>query len=153
MTHVTVKQTVDAPLNIVWDTWDDFGNIADFNPVVKKSYLLDGSTKSGLGAKRHCDMKDGKNFVREEMVGYTRHKQMVVDIFEGSIPVKDASGTIDFNKIGPNKTEVTMTLEFTPKMGLIGKIMQPVMKKQFTSMVGKLLAGNAVFAETRLVAA
>ena len=152
MSEVTVKKVVNAPIEAVWATWDDFANIADFNPSVTKSYLLNGSSGSGLGAQRQCDFSDGKNFVREKVVGYTPHKQMVIDIYEGSIPVKEAGATLNFKKLGDNRTEVEMTMKFTPKMGLIGKMLVPMMKKQFSGALGGLLSGNASFVEKSSVA-
>jgi uncharacterized membrane protein len=147
MSEVTVTQIVNAPVADVWAVWDDFGNIADFNPGVEKSYLLNGSSPGGLGAERQCDFIGGKIFVREKVVGYTPHKQMVIDIYDGNIPVKNAGATLNFKSLGANRTEVEMTMRFTPKMGLLGKMMVPMMKKQFRGALDGLLAGNANFVE------
>ena len=60
MPEVKVKQTIGASLVEVWNSWDDFGNIARFNPNLKRSFLLNDSKTTGLGAERQCDFIDGK---------------------------------------------------------------------------------------------
>ena len=63
MTKIVVEEIVAAPLDQVWQTWGDFGVIARFAPNLKRSFLVEGSAKTGLGAKRHCDLADGKTLV------------------------------------------------------------------------------------------
>ena len=44
-------------------------------------------------------------------------------------------------------------MEFTPKMGLLGQILVPLMKPQFRKLLTKLVDGNKAYAETdRMVA-
>ncbi len=145
MASVTVRRRVDAPLEKVWESWADFGNIYKFNPNLKHSRLLDGSPQSGKGAKRHCDMRDGKNWIREEVIDYELNKVMTVDIYEGTMPVKKATGTLRFKQISTHQTEIAMTLEFEPRMGILGKFMVPMMKKKFTPMLQGLLKANDEF--------
>ena len=74
-------------------------------------------------------------------------KQLVLDIYEGTMPLKKAVATFDFDQLGPNRSRVTMRMEFEPKMGLIGRMMTPLMKKKFAKMLVQLLAGNASYVE------
>lgn len=155
MAEVVVEQIVEAPLTEVWASWDAFADIAKFNPLLKGSYLLEKSAKTGLGAQRQCDFSDGKNYIREKIIGYVPQSHLVLDIYEGTMPVKDAVATLEFSQLGQNRSKVTMRMAFKPKMGLIGRLMLPVMKKQFAKMLGQLLAGNASYVEglaTRAVA-
>ncbi|MBL4905966.1 MAG: SRPBCC family protein [Sneathiella sp.] len=153
MANVTVKQIVEAPLADVWASWDDYANIHKFHPGLNGSFLLEGSEDTGMGALRQCDLADGKNFLREEVIGYTPEKQMVIDIYEMSIPLKTARATLNYEALGDNRSQVTMSIDFVPKMGIIGKMMTPMMKKQFTKTLEDLLAGNAAYVEKQLVAA
>lgn len=145
MAAVTVKRRINAPVEKVWESWADFGNIYKFNPSLKHSRLLNGSPKSGKGAKRQCDMKDGKNWIREEVIDYEPNKVMTVDIYEGTMPLKKAIGYFRFKQIGADQTEIAMTMEFEPKMGIVGKLMIPMMKKKFTPMLQGMLKGNDEF--------
>ena len=69
MAVVVVDQTVEAPVADVWASWDAFADIVKFNPLLKDSYLLKDSADTGLGALRQCDFSDGKNYIREKIIG------------------------------------------------------------------------------------
>lgn len=145
MAKVTVNRTINAPLEKVWESWDDFGDIYKFNPNLKNSYLLKGSQSSGKGAKRQCDINDGKNWIREEVVDYVPRKRMKIHIYEGTMPLKVAIATLSFQQINNHQTKVTMDMDFEPKMGILGKLMIPIMKPKFKGMLDSLLAGNEAF--------
>lgn len=147
MANVTAKQTINASVSDVWATWNDFGDIYRFNPGLKASRLINDSANSGTGAMRQCDMVDGKNYIRERLIASVPEKSMTIDIYEGTIPVKRAVATLTFEARGASLTEVTMSMDFTPKMGLFGKLLIPMMKPQFRKSLVNLLAGNAAFVE------
>lgn len=150
MVTIIVEQTVKAPIAAVWASWDDYANIANFHPGVKHSYLLGNKQTTGHGALRQCDFTDGKTFLKERIVGYESEKQMTVDIYETNAPIKDARARFDFAAVGQKQTRVTMTMTFTPKMGIIGKLLTPIMKKQFSKGLAGLLQGNAEYVENKL---
>ncbi|MCP4303868.1 MAG: SRPBCC family protein [bacterium] len=147
MTTITAKRVVEAPLEEVWESWDAFADIREFHPDLKDSYLIADSAPTGLGARRQCDFNDGKTYLREKIIGYEPRQWLVIDIYETSAPIKKAGATFDFKALGPTRTEVTMRFEFTPKMGLLGRMMLPVMKRQFAKGLSGLLEGNATFVE------
>ncbi len=147
MASVTVSKLVQAPIADVWSSWDDFANIAKFNPNLNGSYLLQNSVATGVGAQRQCDLADGKNYIRERIIDYTTEKLIVVDIYEGTLPLKSAKATFTFWEAAAAKTEVNMTMEFTPKYGLFGRLMLPMMKPKFRSMLQALLDANANYVE------
>ena len=147
VTKIVVEETVNAPIAEVWKSWDDFGSIARFAPNLKASYLLEGSAKTGLGAKRHCDMTDGKNFLQEEIIEYIPHERLVIDIFDGSMPMESGTAAFDLKSLGPNRTQVTMTMDFVPKFGVAGKVMMSAMKPKFRSLLKSMLKGNADYVQ------
>lgn len=147
MPKVKVQKIVNAPVAEVWASWDSFGDIADFNPSLRASRLINGSAPSGKGATRQCDLKDGKNHIRERIVEYDPGRRMVIDIYEGTMPLKRTLATVEVRAMGPARTEVSMTMDFAPKFGLLGLAMVPVMKPTFRRMLRGLLDGNAVHVE------
>lgn len=147
MAKVSVKQTVNAMISDVWRSWDQFGSIDAFNPNLTRSFLLEGSAPTGIGAKRQCDFKDGKNHIKEEIIGYRPNDMMKVDIYDGTVPLKSATAQINLASLGGDRTAVTFTIEFTPKFGLIGKLLIPLMKPQFRKDISRLLEKNARFVE------
>lgn len=147
MAEIILSTTVDAPVGAVWETWDDYGSIDAFNPNLTRSFLLPGSKKTGLGATRQCDLIDGKNHIQERIVEYVPQRRIVVDIFNGTVPLKRATAAIDIAAIGFDKSKVTFTMTFEPKYGLIGRLMVPMIRRQFRTALAKLLDGNKSFAE------
>ncbi len=146
MKKVTVKETINASVDQVWASRDDFSAVARVHPGIKASRLLDGSVQSGVGASRQCDLSaNGKKFVREKIVTYDPPHRMVIDILEATVPIRSAQATLTVDAKGSNKTLVTMTMQFTPGMGLLGWVMSPMMASQFRSMLGKVLKSNADF--------
>ncbi|MEL6207810.1 MAG: SRPBCC family protein [Pseudomonadota bacterium] len=149
MAHVIVEKVVSATPADVWASWDDFGNIAKFNPNLAGSHLL-ADQATGVGATRQCDMKDGKNHIRERIVEYAPKQRMVVDIYEGTMPLKKAVATIVLSPAGSGRTRVQMKMEFQPKFGLLGALMVPMMKPQFRKMLQALLDGNATYVQSQV---
>jgi ribosome-associated toxin RatA of RatAB toxin-antitoxin module len=156
MATVTVTQKVNASAKDTWAAWDDFANINAFNPNIQKSFLINDSDATGLGAQRRCDLADGKNHILERIIQYSPGQKMVIDIYEGTLPMKQAIATISVAPLGAQTSKVTMSMEFEPKFGLIGRMMIPMMKPQIKGMLAKLLKGNAEYVEStcrmRLVA-
>ena len=148
MQNITVKRIVNAPAADVWTAWDDFGNIERFNPGISGSRLLGSSTAAtGKGAKRECQLKDGKNWVRERIVDYTPGERMEIEVYEGSLPLKSMRATIEVRRVSDEQSEVSFMAEFEPKFGIVGKLMAPMMKRQFRGMLRSLLDGNAAYVE------
>lgn len=145
MAKINLTQIVEASPDVVWQSWDDFGNIAKFHPALESSHLL-GAKTTGEGAMRQCNLSDGKNHVQERIVEYIPNRKMVVDIFNGTMPLKRAVATISLKPLG-SKTQVDMQMEFTPKFGVFGQLMVPMMKPQFRKMIGALLSQNAKHVE------
>jgi ribosome-associated toxin RatA of RatAB toxin-antitoxin module len=150
MAEVKVETIVDAPVKDVWESWDRFGDIDAFHPQLKASFLLENSATTGLGARRQCDLADGKNHIREEIIGYTPEEEMIIDIYEGTMPLRKAEATLRFEAVTHGKTRLSMKMEFEPKMGLIGKMMIPMMKMQFGKMLLSMLRANAGYVEKGL---
>ena len=147
MHEVSLKRTIDAPVAEVWAAWDDYAHIDRFNPNLSRSFLINDSDATGLGAERQCDLSDGKNFVQERVIEYVPEKRIVLDIFNSSVPLKRARAMVEMRALRVNQTELTFTLQFTPKMGLLGRIMVPLMKAQFSKALGRLVDGNKAYVE------
>ena len=148
MAQITVTQMVQATPAEVWKSWDDFGNVARFHPALSGSRLL-ADQDTGLGATRQCDLKNGKDHIRERIVGYVPNERMIVEIYDGTMPVKWAKATITLKPVGASQTQVRMEMEFTPKYGPLGALMVPLMKGQFRKLLEALLEQNAKHVEAQ----
>ncbi|SIT16471.1 Polyketide cyclase / dehydrase and lipid transport [Roseivivax lentus] len=151
MPTAVVKTVIEAPVSKVWATWDNFGHIDKFNPNLKRSFLIDKSASTGLGAQRQCDLADGKNHVKERIVEYVPERLMVVDIYDGTIPLKSATARIALVPLATGRTELTFSLSFVPKLGVLGRIIGPLMKWQIRKQIAQLVAANRRFIEARAI--
>ncbi|PCI59489.1 MAG: hypothetical protein COB34_03555 [Methylophilaceae bacterium] len=148
MAEVVLKRIVNVSIETAWDIWDDYGNIANFHPLLSGSHVLEesGGESTGLGCKRVCEFKDGKNYLKEEIIAYEPYQKIVINVYESTMPLKEAKAIITFNALHPYSTEVTFTMQFIPKMGLLGKMITPLMKMQFSKMLGQMMDAFADYA-------
>jgi ribosome-associated toxin RatA of RatAB toxin-antitoxin module len=154
MASIVVEQHINASVERVWESWNQFGDIAKFHPGIKSSRTINSSATEGVGAERQCDLSsNGKQYVRERVVKSVPNQQMVVEIYAATVPIKRAEASLHFKSLGPNATLLQMRMEFTPAMGVLGWFMTPMMKLQFRGMVRKLLAGNDAFVTQGLTVA
>jgi len=137
MTTLTITREVASSATQVWDALCDYEGISAWNPNLKDSYLLEGSCTSGEGALRQCDMKDGKNWIRERVVAWRHGESYTVDIYEGTMPLRSARATLGVKPLGNGTSEAFMRLEYTPKFGPLGVVMNAVMMR---SMMKKNMA-------------
>lgn len=141
MQSVIIKREVNVPMETAWDIWDDYGNIDQFNPFLSGSHVLQESEveTTGLGCKRICEFKDGKNYLKEEIITYEPYQKLGIDIYASTLPTKEAKVDIEFNALDAYTTAVIFTLRFIPKMGFLGKLLSPLMKIQFSRLLGKMM--------------
>lgn len=72
---------------------------------------------------------------------------MKIDVYDGSLPLKSMTASIEVEKISERRTRVRFTADFVPKFGILGKLMAPLMKRQFEPLLQALLDGNAKYVE------
>lgn len=151
MSNITVRQTLQFPISRVWEALSDFGGIYKFHPAVRHSELLDGSKNGGVGAQRRCEFVNGRH-VDEQVTAWTPSQKMDVAIVGGNMPIKTATATLSVRKVNNATTEVTMDMDYTPKMGPLGALMNLLMmKRQFRGMMQQILQGLELHLETGAV--
>ena len=129
MTNISVTRKTKASPEACWDLLSDFANIDFFNPGVKESRLLNGSSERGVGAVRQCDLTDGKNFIRERIIDWQEGKSYTVSIYEGTMPLKNTVATLKIEPDGAG-TILAMEMEYIPKFGPLGALMNVVMLRR-----------------------
>lgn len=120
------KRQIDAPAQILWDYLADYSNIHRFHPLLKNAHFVDGSETCELGAQRQCNMKDG-HFLKERVIDWKENSHYTVDIYETSMPIKNAKATLGLTPLSDGKTEAYMHIDLKPKY----KIMQPILYLMF----------------------
>lgn len=150
MAQITVHKIVNAPIADVWASWDDYANIADFHPGLSSSQLLADSQETGPGALRQCNFTDGKTYLKEKITEYETERRMELEIIGTNAPITNARAIFNFDFVTRDKTHMAMTMIFTPKMGLLGKLILPLMKMQFSKGLTALLDSNADYVEQKI---
>jgi len=139
MSIVTVSRLIARPRDEVFAALADFGGIHRFHPLVERSPVNADTKETGLGAERTCHFYDG-NHIQERVVEFQQDSVLGVDIYDGTMPLASAAARFVLSSEGDN-TRVEMTMDYTPKFGIVGQAMNAlVMKRKFTGMVTLLLA-------------
>jgi hypothetical protein len=131
----------------VWESWDRFGEIARFNKGLRGSALLPGSPATGKGARRRCDLKNGKSFLLEEITDYREGERMEIVVFDSNLPVKTVRLRLTFLAPTAATTQITAEVDFTMKFGLLGRVLKLGAIKAFRGDITRLLQGNKLFNE------
>lgn len=148
METITTSKLVDAPVSAVWASWHDFGNIHRFSPEVSSSRLLsDDHLATGIGTRRECELIDGKNWLRERIVGFEEKQNLRIEVYESSLPVSSMNSTVGFTETSQGGTEVTVTCEFEAAKGIVGKIKTPLLRRRLRLVLEALLEQNRVYVE------
>jgi hypothetical protein len=150
MAHVRVTHATSAAPALCWELMADFANIDYFNPHLSESRLLEGSPANGLGTTRHCDIKGGKNYIRERVVDWQEGRSYTVDIYDGTMPVTGMMTTLGLSPRPGGGSHLFMETSYTPRYGIVGKAMDVLaMRRMFSRMLLDVIKGLAEKAEAR----
>ncbi len=140
MADITVTRETTAPVSDVWAILDDFGGIHRFSAGVERSPINPGTPSSGVGSERNCVLYDGNN-LQERVTASVEGKKLDIEIFQTSMPIKDASGGFTLAPTPSGGTQITMRMQYTVKFGPLGMLMDAVMmKRMMTGSLDRLLA-------------
>jgi len=143
MPLLKVSHKSSAKPGACWALMCDFGGISRFNPALKESHLLEGSQSSGLGAERHCTLKDGRGYIRERVVEWEDGRGYKIEVTGGTLPVGDVTASL-FVEPTASGSVLWMEMRYLPKWGLAGQILDRVMmRSMMRRQMGKVLNGLA----------
>jgi uncharacterized protein YndB with AHSA1/START domain len=137
MQTITVKRTIKAPIEKVFDLLSDHANYKQF-PGVKESKLLrEGKPhRNGVGALRRIETPT--IWFEEEITAYERPRHFAYKIVKCSLPVEHEGGRIELQSTAEG-TAVTWTSTAGLKVpvigGLLSRFLAPQLGKAFASML------------------
>ena len=115
--------TIDAPRQAVWSVLADLDRFADFSPMVRRVERLDGP-RSGVGAGRRCAaMRAGH--IDERVVDWEEGRRLALEVV-GGMPIR---GVGVWMLEGDRPTEVSFRLEYRPRFGPAGRLMDRVVMR------------------------
>jgi ribosome-associated toxin RatA of RatAB toxin-antitoxin module len=139
--------TINAPIEKIWEALSDIEMLDKYDPTVKKSTAV-SQVKSGIGAKRKVNMKDGKNWFEEQCTAWKPKEALTYELTACSFPVHQLKHSYTFKEVG-NQTIVKQVMHYTVKFGLLGKLLDILMiRKQSDAGIKQFFAGLKTFTET-----
>ena len=116
MIHVSVKDTINAPADIVWKTVGAISNVEQYIPTIKSSTVQG----SGLGAKRTCILTNEKGEemgkIEEDIIAFNDDaKTYSYAITSAPFPVENYVGTVKVTDRGNNTCELEWSSECEAK--------------------------------------
>ncbi len=148
MTSINREVTVNAAADEVWAALADFGNVATWNPNVKKSFLTSNQTQ-GEGISRECQLLP-MGTVQEQVTSWVEGESMTIEISEfKNVPAMRAGGAEIHIRARGDQTDVHLELSYEVGLGAVGAGMNSMMlKRQFAKAATGLLAGLKHHVET-----
>lgn len=140
MSLISITHTYPQSPSEVFAALNDFAGIHRFHPLLESSPLVDGTPATGVGSERVCNLYDG-NTLHERIVEAEQDKTLTVEIVDTSMPMAKGGGRFDLAPTADGGTELTMTMDFEMKMGLLGKALDRlVVARKFRGNLELLLA-------------
>ncbi|MFQ5509768.1 MAG: SRPBCC family protein [Leptospirillia bacterium] len=150
MGQITHTRHIRAPRVTVWEWLADYTNIHRFHPLLN-TVTQETPEACGIGAVRRCDLKDGQ-FLRERVVDWNEGEWYRVEIFESSMPLASAFGTLGVSDAADGGSEAYMIMDYTPKFGPLGRLMdRMMMRRMMGGMMQQVLAALAQSVEADAV--
>jgi uncharacterized protein YndB with AHSA1/START domain len=137
MQTVTVKRTVHAPIEKVFELLSDHANYKLFPGITDSKLLREGKPdKNGVGALRRVETP--RIWFEEEVTAFDRPRSFEYRITKTSLPIQHQGGRVELQAT-PEGTAVTWTstVRFTTPLigGLLTRLMAPTLGKAFAVML------------------
>ncbi len=143
---------IDAPSSKIWAVLSDFTNIHLFHPNVQDVDQL-SEVDRGVGAARRCNFYGGDSAVEKITAWDDERRSFTCTVTEIAAPLKDITSSMWVEEIDPHRSDVHIEMKYTPKWGIVGKILnvlvlhfalQSVFKKVLTGLQTHLKTGKPI---------
>lgn len=147
MKYLEFTTTIQAPKSDVWSKLRDLGSIQNYNPSVTKSYYS-SDLKEGKDAARICELAP-MGIIEETITDWVEGESytLAIKAVEKLPPITDMTATISLISIDENVTEAKIAYQFRAK-NFLGRLMVPMVTKQFEKGLQGLMTGLKVHTET-----
>lgn len=141
MGTITAERVLSHDPETTWRAIADFGGIHRFHPLVERSPINAGMPSTGLGAERTCHFHDG-NAIHERVTAFDEGRSLDVEIYDGTMPLQSAHARMEVIATDSGRAKIRMSMEYTPKFGVLGKAMDALMmRRKFSAILDSVLAG------------
>jgi ribosome-associated toxin RatA of RatAB toxin-antitoxin module len=148
LTTLLNEITVNAPIEKIWTALSNIEELENYDPAVRKSVAL-SQAKSGIGATRKVNMKDGKNWFEEKVTACKPYKILSYELTACTFPIRKLKHSYSFEQTG-NQVKVKLVMEYQVKFGLLGKVLDGLMiRKLSDNGIKKFFSGLKSYSERR----
>ena len=148
MTTLTNSISIDAPLTRVWAILANLAELADYDPTVR-SAQVSSTAETGVGSSRKVTMRDGKHWFEERVTTFQPSAALAFELTSCNFPISRLNHSYRFSEVAGNTT-VIQEMAYTPKFGLLGKLMDAAMlRRSFSTGVNAFLGGLKKHAEAQ----
>jgi hypothetical protein len=145
--EIVIYRNVEAPLSVLWQSWDRFGEIDRSHPKILTSRLVSGSVKTGIGAERCCLSAVDETCLRERIITYQPEEYMVIEIVDATFLLQNARITLDFLALSHNKSRTTLRISPSERSGFLRQGAAFLFRAGLRRSFSNLLEANASFVE------
>lgn len=148
MTKLHNEITINAPIEKIWKLLADVGELDKYDPLVQKATVT-SSSPTGIGASRKVAMKDGKHWFEEKTTICKQNETLEFELVDCNFPIDNLKHKYRFERIG-DQIKVMQIMEYEPKYGFFGKLMDVLMlRRQTDKGIKEFFQGLKEYAEKR----
>jgi hypothetical protein len=145
MTIIEHELSATCPPERIWALLSDLTAVATYNPTVKSAQIV-GTTRSGVGAKRSCDLLP-KGRVVERVTHWEDGQALGLEVAESDWPITHMRWITRVEPT-PSGSRLTQRLDYAMKFGPVGWLMDNlVMKRKLSRTLDGILANLIEHAE------
>jgi ligand-binding SRPBCC domain-containing protein len=139
---------INAPIEKIWASLSGIEELEKYDPTVARSWALT-TLKSGVGAARKVEMKDGKNWFEERVTRWIPNQALAYELTACSFPVQGLSHTYSFEPAGQG-IRVRQIMEYRVKFGLLGRVLDALMiRKRSDAGIKQFMQGLKTYTESK----
>ena len=137
---INASIAIAAPKHAAWDLLADYGNVHKYVGGVVDAYLTTKQT-AGVGMTRYCAlprMMMMKQYIVEEISAWDEGKSFTYLVTDTTAPIAD--GSLEWSVDGDDRRCVIRSRGTYRPKGLMGRLMRPILRKQFAKQIDSGLA-------------
>jgi len=149
---IDVSVAIAAPKEAAWAVLADYGNVHTYVRGILNAYLTTEQA-SGVGMTRYCalpSMMMMKQYIVEEITAWDEGRSFTYIITDAAAPITDA--WVAWSVEGDDRrSKIRARVSYRPK-GVMGRLMLPMMRKQFPKQMNAALADLKQHLEAHVMA-
>lgn len=147
MAHGRVTATISAPSTAVFDLLHDYGRRLEWDTLLRAAYLDDGFVQAERGATAVCVGRRslGGFALKTVYVTFERPKLAAVRVINQPPFFDTWAASIRHEDLGPDRSRVTYTFNFTAKPRWLRPVLEPIMARVFAWETRRRLRALAAY--------